>query len=312
MSEDTKIKKVIERVTKLLALAGNNPNEAEAAAAAAQAQKLLEQYNLDMAMFAEDNSDDSTKVDGENWDVVYGDPWRSAIVRDVASLYFCEFYHSTWYDNKAREKIHERYKKKYAEWERKYQAGEAQWRDKPSYPVGAGERKRYVIVGRPHNRAVALHMMKYLIDTTLRLAAEFSKDPRNLSVMKYDEDGFATGEYEVLTERAVRISFERGCGERLAQRIRMLEIEQRARQRAEQKKSTNPDNLPVLYDMFERENRAHMETLGLVSMRSRGSSLTGAAAAGAAAAEGVGLSVQVGSGGGSSGPLAITHSKGGS
>ena len=39
---------LMEKVSKLLALAGNNPSEAEANAAYAKAQKLIAQYNLDM------------------------------------------------------------------------------------------------------------------------------------------------------------------------------------------------------------------------------------------------------------------------
>ena len=38
--------KILEKVKKLLALAGNNPSQAEAEAAAAKAQALLQEYNL--------------------------------------------------------------------------------------------------------------------------------------------------------------------------------------------------------------------------------------------------------------------------
>lgn len=40
--------KLIEKVTKLLALAGNNPSENEAQAAALKAQRLIAEYNLDL------------------------------------------------------------------------------------------------------------------------------------------------------------------------------------------------------------------------------------------------------------------------
>jgi hypothetical protein len=46
MAVDTK---VIERIQKLLNLAGNNPNENEAAVAASRVQELLIKYNLEMA-----------------------------------------------------------------------------------------------------------------------------------------------------------------------------------------------------------------------------------------------------------------------
>ena len=45
----TDMNKMLEKVQKLLALAGNNPSEEEAKAAAMKAQKLIAQYNLDMS-----------------------------------------------------------------------------------------------------------------------------------------------------------------------------------------------------------------------------------------------------------------------
>lgn len=50
---------IVSRVQKLLALANNNSNVNEAAVAAAQAQRLIEQHNLDMAQLAADNGKDS-------------------------------------------------------------------------------------------------------------------------------------------------------------------------------------------------------------------------------------------------------------
>lgn len=45
--------KLMDKVNKLLALAGNNPSEAEAQAAMLKAQKLIAEYNLDMGSFKE-------------------------------------------------------------------------------------------------------------------------------------------------------------------------------------------------------------------------------------------------------------------
>lgn len=45
----TDMNKMLEKVQKLLALAGNNPSEQEAKAAAMKAQKLIAQYNLDLS-----------------------------------------------------------------------------------------------------------------------------------------------------------------------------------------------------------------------------------------------------------------------
>lgn len=45
----TEMEKMLEKVQKLLALAGNNPSEEEAKAAAMKAQSLIAKYNLDMS-----------------------------------------------------------------------------------------------------------------------------------------------------------------------------------------------------------------------------------------------------------------------
>lgn len=45
----TDMNKMLEKVKKLLALAGNNPSEEEAQAAALKAQELIAQYNLDIS-----------------------------------------------------------------------------------------------------------------------------------------------------------------------------------------------------------------------------------------------------------------------
>lgn len=57
----TEQEKILERVKKLLALAGNNNSEHEAAAAAAKAQELLLKHDLDMSMV----EDSSVEVDDE-------------------------------------------------------------------------------------------------------------------------------------------------------------------------------------------------------------------------------------------------------
>lgn len=58
MDEDTR--KAVDKIEKLMRLAGANPNEAEAASALAKAQELLVAYNLDMSVI-EQNSGQSGK-----------------------------------------------------------------------------------------------------------------------------------------------------------------------------------------------------------------------------------------------------------
>lgn len=52
----TDMNKMLEKVKKLLALAGNNPSEQEAKAAAMKAQKLIAQYNLDMSSLSSEEA----------------------------------------------------------------------------------------------------------------------------------------------------------------------------------------------------------------------------------------------------------------
>lgn len=50
----TDMNKMLDKVRKLLALAGNNPSEEEAKAAALKAQELIAQYNLDLSQGCEE------------------------------------------------------------------------------------------------------------------------------------------------------------------------------------------------------------------------------------------------------------------
>lgn len=52
----TDMNKMLEKVQKLLALAGNNPSEQEAKSAAIKAQKLIAQYNLDLSAFSSEEA----------------------------------------------------------------------------------------------------------------------------------------------------------------------------------------------------------------------------------------------------------------
>lgn len=80
---------VLERVRKLMALASNNPNEAEATSAAQMAQKLLEAYNLDMAM-AERTTGASKRSDSKLKGGLY--KWQRSLWEEVAKLNFCMYW----------------------------------------------------------------------------------------------------------------------------------------------------------------------------------------------------------------------------
>jgi len=85
----------IRKIEKLLALAGNNPNEAEAAAAMAKVQELLAQYNLDMASVG-DAPADKSRGDVRLKGGLY--KWQRSLWQSVAELNFCMYWATTEMD----------------------------------------------------------------------------------------------------------------------------------------------------------------------------------------------------------------------
>jgi hypothetical protein len=83
------IEAIIEKVRKLLALAGNNSNEAEAASAAQKAQDLLEAYNLDMATVNQSTRTFTAREDTRMGGGLY--KWQRALWFATATLNFCRY-----------------------------------------------------------------------------------------------------------------------------------------------------------------------------------------------------------------------------
>lgn len=79
--------KIVERIRKLLALAGNNPSEAEREAALRKAHALLLEHNLQM----QDVAEKVETMDAHDMVVKYPSTWSRVIINAVASLYFCKF-----------------------------------------------------------------------------------------------------------------------------------------------------------------------------------------------------------------------------
>ena len=90
MSDDRE--KIVERIRKLLALAGNNPSEAERDAAMAKAQQLLIDYNISMKEV--DHTDDSDVRIAEWTQVTRSGQWARRIAMSVGRLYFCGYIYS--------------------------------------------------------------------------------------------------------------------------------------------------------------------------------------------------------------------------
>lgn len=235
---------VLAKVKALLAKAASTHSEDEADNCTRLAHRLLEKHNLDMSQLV-DEPQEGAGVDKVN--CMYTSPWRADVATAAASLYFCKLFHSTWWDKPG-------YDKALDAWEVEWAATPERdrWSLRKRRPtLRKYERPAFSFVGRPHNRAVCAEMVQYLWSTCVRLGHDYSKQ-----VTDEELDGH--------TRRQAWRDFERGCGERLAHRVRMMAW---AAQKA-QDKAKQPGNALTLYDAFDEENAAHMATLGLVSRRS--------------------------------------------
>lgn len=128
--------KIIERVQKLLALAGNNPNEHEAAAAMEKAHALLAEHNLSMSSIEQTKESSKRGEFGTKTnfsEVYYRDLWQA-----VGALYFCDY---IW------------------------------WRPNPKK-----RETHHFFIGQPHNAAVAVSMAQYLTGVATRSAREAGKE----------------------------------------------------------------------------------------------------------------------------------------
>lgn len=81
--------RALDRVRKLLALAGNNANEHEAASAAERAQAILAEHNLSIGDLKTKSEDDDI-VEDESL-VTSSQPWRRPIGTMVARMFFTEY-----------------------------------------------------------------------------------------------------------------------------------------------------------------------------------------------------------------------------
>lgn len=89
----TEQERVIDKIRKLLALAGS-PNENEAAVASEKAQALLAEHNLSMTDIKSGTEKGSDFIiDGET--ITNARPWRRSLGSAIAKLYFCTYFFTT-------------------------------------------------------------------------------------------------------------------------------------------------------------------------------------------------------------------------
>jgi len=257
MNDKPDLKKVMERIAKLLALAGNNPSESEAAAAAEKAQALLAEYNLTVSDVKSSNkTEDNFIVDNDL--ITDSLPWRRSLALMVGRLYFCEYFYT--------------FKKEFSHDRKRIlcKGGSI-----PGY-------KRYDIhsfVGAAHNVTIAKMMFSYLNQTIERLATDGSlRWPMN-ERSKY------------------RTSFKASCASRLCWRIQeRIEAAKKGEVKTESGTNLPAlaslyDQTKIKLDSFISERVGEMKSKALKHTTSH----HGGVLEGHAAGDKIGLDQQVGS-----------------
>jgi Protein of unknown function (DUF2786) len=141
MNQQVNKDKLVDKVRKLLALAGSS-NEHEAARAAEKAQAILAEYNLSMTDVKSTDEKEDLKIDKSI--VTDSVPWRRRLGVAVAQMYFCKYFYT--------------FKKEYI----------------PSRPNGYVRHDVHSFVGAEHNLVIAKLMFQYLNETIERLAKDGS------------------------------------------------------------------------------------------------------------------------------------------
>ena len=134
--------KVVEKIEKLLRLAGNNPNEAEATAAMEKVNALLLAYNLDMATIEQGSNTSGKRVDENTSGGMHR--YQRDLWNNIARLNFCMY------------------------WTMKVSVKEGTWAAKMKRKVTHEHR----VVGRQVNVISTKNMAQYLDGTIERLCRE--------------------------------------------------------------------------------------------------------------------------------------------
>lgn len=139
MESTTQNESIINKVRKLIALAGNNPNENERAAAMAKAMDMLAQHNLSMDTV--DAVDKQSEV-VEEITKLSTDAWARYVIQAACDLYYCTFMLSGCYRTTSTGK-----------WVKEF---------KPT------------LIGKPENIAIAVDVARWLIGCVRTESNKFS------------------------------------------------------------------------------------------------------------------------------------------
>lgn len=89
-------KNIISKIERLLALAGNNPSEAEAHVAMLKAQKLMAEYNLDMAQF-QDKPQEKKEAVTEYFKGYHNTGWAISLAKVICDNFRCNILRASGY-----------------------------------------------------------------------------------------------------------------------------------------------------------------------------------------------------------------------
>ena len=84
---DEKVEKIMDKIKKLLALAGNNPSDEEAKAAALKAQQLMAEYNLTVT-----DAEDKLEISQQSYNCGVDNQWKYSLSQVIAQNFRCEHY----------------------------------------------------------------------------------------------------------------------------------------------------------------------------------------------------------------------------
>lgn len=152
-------KKLYDKIAKLLNLANKNPNSEEATSAAAMAQKLIVQYNLDVAMVGQagdriDGRREEMKVEGGFYQ------YQRDLYKAVAELNFCFHFVEIYYVKRTADRTRTRTNA---------------WGDKVTSTRYAGSsraKRRHRLIGKAINTAGTRVMCEYLLQAVERLTQD--------------------------------------------------------------------------------------------------------------------------------------------
>lgn len=91
-----KVEEILDKVKKILALAGNNPSEEEAKSAALKAQQLLAKYNLSMKDLGDD-AEEKEELVFKSYTTGVDKAWKYGLSAVVAKNFRCRV---VWYGKK--------------------------------------------------------------------------------------------------------------------------------------------------------------------------------------------------------------------